>query len=434
MVIPGQPVPSTRDSQQRWTELRRFGVFATLIFVVLFALPFPLGDIPFTGSLAAGWTALWGNITPWIADNILRLGYDVRHPTGGSEPTKEYIRIGCAAALAIIGGAGWALLDHGRTNATRIDQWLRLYLRLYLIGELFSYGLAKVIPNQFSPLGPELLSQSFGESTASGFLWAFMGYSAPYVIFAGLGETAAGILLCFRRTSTLGALIGIGVMSNVVALNFSYDVGVKLHSVFYLLGLMYLASADIRRLLDVFIFNRPTAPIIWAPLFGTPWKNALTIALSGVFCASLFVEYLRYEWDGYRSDGPNAAKPALYGLYDVESIRRHGIVYSTAPADSTNWSRLAIGTSRSSIRLASGSLGLYTASVDTMTRTVRFASRDDRARDVALEYARPDSGHLTLHGVIGQDSVDMRLVRRDEMAYRLMQRRFRWANDGDGRK
>ena len=135
-----------------------------------------------------------------------------------------------------------------------------LFLRLYLIGELFSYGLDKVFPNQFSPLGPDHLSQTFGESSASGFLWAFMGYSTPYIIFAGLGETVAGILLCFRRTVTLGALIGVATMSNVVMLNFAYDVGVKLHSSFYLLGLLYLALPDLRRLFDVLVRNRATAP------------------------------------------------------------------------------------------------------------------------------------------------------------------------------
>lgn len=410
-------------------QVRRAAIFAGILFALLFALPFPFGDIPFTTKLAEWWHALWMLVVPWIADHVLRLGFDVRKFRGGGEPTREYVRVGSAAVLAIVGGTAWALLDGRRTNAGTLNEWLRLYVRLYLIGELLAYGLGKVIPNQFSALGPDRLSQTFGESSPDGLLWAFMGYSVPYIVFAGLGETIAGILLCFRRTVTLGALIGIAVTANVVMLNFAYDVGVKLHSTFYLLGLVYLAAPDLQRLLNVLVFNRATEPEIRPPLFETPWKHRLAMGASGLLCAFLFVENLRHEWGYYQTDGRGAAKPALYGLYDVETIRQNGATHSTAPADSTTWSRLAIGESRSSIRMASGILGFYTASVDTMARTVRLASRDNPALVFSLSYARPDTGHLTLRGTIGPDSIEMQLARRDELAYPLMKGPYKWAQD-----
>jgi hypothetical protein len=40
-----------------------------------------------------------------------------------------------------------------------------------------------------------------------GILWTFMAASTGYTIFAGLAEAVAGLLLLFRRTSTLGALL-----------------------------------------------------------------------------------------------------------------------------------------------------------------------------------------------------------------------------------
>ena len=63
-----------------------------------------------------------------------------------------------------------------------------------------------------------------------GLLWTFMGASAPYQMLAGLAEVTCGMLLFWRRSRLLGALLAIGVMGNVVALNYCYDVPVKLFS------------------------------------------------------------------------------------------------------------------------------------------------------------------------------------------------------------
>lgn len=63
-----------------------------------------------------------------------------------------------------------------------------------------------------------------------GLLWNFIGASAAYTIFTGVAEVLGGLLLVARRTALLGALVCIGVMSNVVLLNFSYD-GFKIVSV-----------------------------------------------------------------------------------------------------------------------------------------------------------------------------------------------------------
>ena len=49
---------------------------------------------------------------------------------------------------------------------------------------------------------------------------AFIGASASYSLFAGLSEFAGGVLLLFRRTALLGAMVSSSVLLNVVVLNF----------------------------------------------------------------------------------------------------------------------------------------------------------------------------------------------------------------------
>ena len=186
----------------------------------------------------------------------------------------------------------WGALDRGRTNLRQLDRWFRIYLRLFLATVLFSYGWAKVLPVQFPALGPERLSESFGEASPSGFLWAFMGYSKAYMAFGGAGEVVAGLLLCFRRTTTLGALIGMAVMSNVVALNYAFDVGVRIDSTCYLLALTYLAAPDAKRLVDMLVVGRPTTPALPGVSL-TRWQHRLTVVAPAVLAAYFFASNAR---------------------------------------------------------------------------------------------------------------------------------------------
>ncbi len=92
-----------------------------------------------------------------------------------------------------------------------------------------------------------------------GVAWYFVGGSTAYTIFSGVMEVLGGALMVVRRTATLGALVSCTVLTNIVLLNFCYDIPVKLYSSNLLLMAIFLAAADARRLLNVFVLNRPTA-------------------------------------------------------------------------------------------------------------------------------------------------------------------------------
>src|SRR4030095_7643936 len=96
------------------------------------------------------------------------------------------------------------------------------------------YGMIKVFRGQFPSPSPGRLIETYGDSSPMGLMWNFMGYSSAYVIFAGVSESLGALLLFFRRTTTLGALVLTAVMTNVVAMNLCFDVCVKLGSMNYL--------------------------------------------------------------------------------------------------------------------------------------------------------------------------------------------------------
>ena len=141
--------------------------------------------------------------------------------------------------MALAATLVWSLADYKRAHYHRLYLGLRVLVRLALGTALIVYGAGKVIPSQFPPLALHRLVQPFGDASPMGLLWSFMGASTPYTIFSGVAEMLGGLLLFFPRTTTLGALVSIGVMSHVVALNFCYDVPVKLFSLPRIFNLMY---------------------------------------------------------------------------------------------------------------------------------------------------------------------------------------------------
>jgi hypothetical protein len=87
-------------------------------------------------------------------------------------------------------------------------------------------------------------------------------------------EMVAVVLLCVRRTATLGALLCLAVMSNVMLLNYAYDVPVKLYATMIVLSAAVLVLYDVPRLLAVFVTNRSTAPATASPVCDHTYKPA----------------------------------------------------------------------------------------------------------------------------------------------------------------
>ncbi|HEX5051236.1 MAG TPA: hypothetical protein VFZ65_05655, partial [Planctomycetota bacterium] len=198
-----------------------------------------------------------------VARSVFGIEADLVPPNGSGDTTWSYISTLNGFVLAVLVAAIWSAV--GRVTTRRLDHvvlldLLRSYLRYVLAFAMLGYGLAKVSmgQNQFSVIGDWQLKQTWGDCSPMGVVWKFMGASRPYTIFAGLGEVLAALLLIWRRTCSLGALVAIAVMSNVVMLNFCYDVPVKLYSSHLLLMAILIVMPDAARLCGVLVLNRAT--------------------------------------------------------------------------------------------------------------------------------------------------------------------------------
>ncbi|HET9225635.1 MAG TPA: hypothetical protein VFR31_03145, partial [Thermoanaerobaculia bacterium] len=230
-------------------------------YLVLYNFPFPLDKIPVYGQiLDEGYMEIWQAVVPWVGEHLL--GMQIRFRASGSgDSTYSYVLLLCFLILALTATVIWTLLDRRRTDYARLHEWLRVYVRFALAAAMIVYGAYKIIPSQFGTPFPSELLQPIGESSPMRLLWTFIGASASYTIFTGAAELLGGLLLIARRTTLFGALVCIGVMSNVVMLNLSYDVPVKLYSSHLLLMAVFLAVPDLKRLASLFVWNRRVPPV-----------------------------------------------------------------------------------------------------------------------------------------------------------------------------
>jgi uncharacterized membrane protein YphA (DoxX/SURF4 family) len=134
----------------------------------------------------------------------------------------------------------------------------QVILRYFLAYIFLLYGFAKIFKGQFYSFS-STLDTPLGDISGLQLTWRFFGYSYAYTVFVAASQIIGSTLLLFKRTTTLGAVILLPVIANIVFVNFTHSIPVKLYSSFYLIMLGYLLFADFKRLKALFWDNLPVA-------------------------------------------------------------------------------------------------------------------------------------------------------------------------------
>jgi len=285
--------PSTSDGvARRWLER------CALIAFGLYHLPLYLNNYPSLGGGGFNETGLavqWGHVfTPpgvWVARNLFGMQGPMPSAYQGDngDVGEEFGRLFLAVVIGVLGAAVWTIADRRRPRARWVGDALQVLLRYSIALGLISYGIAKILPQQFPPISNATLERRVGDLTPMSLLWTFMQYSRPYAFFGGVMELVGVLLLCFRRTATLGALVCLAVMTNVALLNLAYGVPVKLYALMIVASSAVLVGYDAPRLWAFFVRNRavPAAGPSSLPLDRIPAAARWSIKLALVGSVSL---------------------------------------------------------------------------------------------------------------------------------------------------
>ena len=388
-----------------WTLHKKIAFRWLFVYIVLSCSGLP----------AAG---LWNGFVRWTGE---LLGVDAAYRvTGSGDTTFFYIQALCFVVMALAATLVWSLADHKRTHYHRLYLGLRVLVRLWLGTLLITYGAVKVIPTQFHPLPLDRLVQTFGDASPMGLLWSFMGASELFTILSGAGEMFAGILLFFHRTTTLGALVSIGVMSWVVALNFSYDVPVKLFSCHLLAMGGFLAAKDARRLANVLVLNRTAGPASMDTVLQRPGLRRAAFVAKMMLLGLVTVSSL-YQSHSIRKK--QSVTSPLDGIWEVQQFTLGGESPSPAVPDNVRWRRMIIsGAGRFAwIQRMDGSRRQHSLTLDIEAKKL-FLNGD-------LTYTTPAPDSLHLRGIFEGRNLSITMRHVDPSEFRLVNRGFRWISE-----
>jgi hypothetical protein len=256
--------------------------------------------------------------------------------------------------------------------------------------------------------------------------WTFMGVSMAYTIFSGLAEMVGGLLLAFRRTTLLGALVCIAVLTNVVLLNFCYDVPVKLFSSHLLALAVFLALPDLGRLTNLLVFNRKVEPAALRTLFATKWLDRGGLVLRSIFifgCAA-FLLVQAYEISQRR-----ASTSQLHGLWNVEEFILDGQPRPPLITDELRWRRVVFDTPHVMAVLLGDSRERFHLELDSGAHALALTKLDDPGWTSELSYQRLDPHLLALDGIFDGRKIQARLRKAEEPRFRLVSRGFHWIHE-----
>lgn len=383
--------------------MRRLFVRTSALYAVLIFFPSPLDNLP------------WFRDQSWASTNsvyrpLLELAarlFDVTlpdaAPTGSGDTTADWLRMFVALALSLLLGLLWSL-DAKRTNDTRVAAFARDFIRLELMVMMISYGVTKVLGHQFPHLGEFNAWDTYAESSPMGLAWRFMGHSTAYQFFAGSMELTGGLLLLTRRTTTLGALLLMVVLSNVVLMNFCFDIPVKQFSVHLLLGAVVLAWNDLARVVrTVLNLGAVQARSLEAPYLRAGWKRFILPVLFTFYAGQeLIHDFAEEAW----------GRPFAPAVGEYVVVRSNGLPWRTVKV--TPW---GFG-----VENPSGQRRWFRGELDEAGTSV--------TSEEVLSLTWHPRGPLTVfEGTLDGAAISFEALRRDLSSSELESRGFHWVSE-----
>jgi uncharacterized membrane protein YphA (DoxX/SURF4 family) len=417
------------------------------VYLLVYDLPFAVTWIPGTAGLVARTQELWALVVPWVGRHFLHLRQAITPaPTGSADRTFDYVQVFCTVAMAALAALAWTLWEARRRRSPsgssrssgRLQEGLRIYLRYTLALILLTAGMGMALKVQFPSPTIERLQERIGDSSPLTFYSVFMGYSTSYCVFCGAMEALAGLLLLFRRTTTLGALLAVAVTSHAAALDLSYDVPQKLLSLHLLLISGLLLAPDLRRLVDGLVLDRPTSPADLGPADpgqppSGPRARRARLALKTLVVAYALAAATRQGLAQRQQQMQQAPRPPFDGVWEVTRFVRDGREVPLWGSDLSRWRRLIANSPRRLVvGLRNGVRQSFTAAYGPHEVTL-FASESGGkpgkgGPQGALAWAGPGPDQLVLRGTVGGESLVVELS-RFEPTYLLTSRGFRLVDD-----
>lgn len=415
------------STHPRWNQATLITFRFFLIYFLLHLFPFPWYLIPFSWPVTQVLSDFHCGIVEIVAKDLFNVDPSVIN-AGSSDAAINYVRMFCFVVYSFMGTLIFSVLDKKRNDYDKVFYGLSVFLRYYLALAMLDYGFAKVFNTQFPFLSEDRLLQTYGESSPMGLLWTFMGYSTSYNVFTGLWEVAGGFLLFFKRTRLLGSLLIIAVMSNVVMLNISYNVPVKLHAMHLLAIAIFLVVPDLKRL-TAFFLRKPTElyPVAISVENKVSWiyPAAKVVVLFMLFLMTWYK--IQYNRENVQILAQKTNTKSFLGEFEVESFILNGETMAPDENSTRRWKNVNVSGRNINIEYMDGGSIPWLFHGNEASKKIVLLTPDLSTKGY-FDF-RNEDGVLYLEGFINDDALKVVLRKKSDNTFTLYSRGFQWVSN-----
>jgi hypothetical protein len=369
----------------------------------------------------------------WVGQHVFHFtGIGARlHESGSGDRLLDWVAMGIMLAIALLATLLWSVLDRRSKAYPRLFFWFRLTLRLTLGFAMLGYGMVKLFPLQMAPPSLAVLNEPLGNTSPMTMLWTLIGLNPIYEMICGAAECVAGVLILFRRTSLLGALLTAFLTTNIVLYNFCFDVPVKIYAAHLLFMSIAVLAADMRGLFNFFFLHKPCAPRDgWTRPARRYGLRIETVATAAVLLFTVIIASVDLH-QGYAKQRENAAHPnPLVGAWHLDSALLNGQPKPYMTNDGYPLTDVYFEPFGAT-KLRGADHALYRAGIhiDDKKHTLTLSSNGDRT---VYAMQQPDVNHLILvpTGEDAKTSGTLSLTRVPlPTHYPLLERGFHFVNE-----
>jgi hypothetical protein len=283
------------------------------LFSILF-IPFPFHLFPFQETITR---FLFGQLIDVTATSLFSV--DLKSTIVYSDSASMYVLLLIVFVLSAIISLFIKYIPDWDQHRSKVFNFIHLLFCYYLVLMLLKYGVDKIFKSQFYLPEPNTLYTSLGYIDKDLLYWSTMGTSRLYNVFTGSIEVLASVLLFFKRTRMTGLLLAALSLLQVVVVNFSFDISVKLYSILLFSLSLYLL-APYRQRLVAFLFTRREIPALPPPITVFSKHPSLSVfircLIAGLFLFEVFYPYIQT----YNFNDDTAGRPYLHGAYEVKEV------------------------------------------------------------------------------------------------------------------
>lgn len=416
---------------RKWSFLEKLGFRFSFIYFLLFIVFKNNGAYPFWDTIMKYPKELLHKFIPWVGKNILKLSKDITIFTNGSgDTTYDYVVLLLIFSIAVLGALLWSLVDRKIYNYSKLYYWITVAIRFYVGLMLINYGLVKVIKLQFSYPGFYRLIEPYGSSSPMGLAWTFLGFSKGYNLFMGIAEITA-ILLLFRRTMTAGAVITLMTAANVMAVNYFYDVPVKILSTHLVIMILFLLLRDFKALFIFFFTGR--AVRLFKIKQPTEFKGIplriVSRALKGVFLIIILIYGVVDALGMQKQYGERAPKPAIHGLFEITHFVKNGDTLAADITSNERWRYLILERKgRIQIQKMDNTKLYFKSNIDTVKHKISVTGYRDSTDTFSIDYKKTDST-FRLKTIFKKDTIQAKGIIKQKEDFLLLNRGFHWISE-----